>query len=258
MENKMTTNVPSLWPWTMLPNTTFTVDTLLETIPPNGGTPNFGQAFTDCFSNENCSAILLNTQTNAIQLISSREPSYASANTSAIVLAANRNTVCNTPSLFAPYSTYCSQRCVNNEGLCDNFMIPYCKVVPSDPACSCINSTIQNPNCSQFNCIHGGYKTLAMQQYLCPKTINSMSAQNCVQTPGQCDAYMTSYCTNSNSDPSCSCINSTISNPTVNDTNCINSGYQTYAMINPTNWTLIGVVIIVVIIFGFLIYLLMK
>lgn len=74
-------------------------------------------------------------------------------------------------------SEFCKSWCMKNPSICDQAVINYCELNPTDQYCSCIKSPanekgIINPKCVDLQCLKSGYLTTNMQSTNCPSIID--------------------------------------------------------------------------------------
>lgn len=76
----------------------------------------------------------------------------------------------------------CQAACLANPGCCDEMANAYCSGAgKGTPFCSCINSTLSDPQCTDGTCITSGYKNAAMGQVMgskCPPTLVCIQTQS--------------------------------------------------------------------------------
>lgn len=88
----------------------------------------------------------------------------------------------------------CQAPCLATPGSCDAIAQQYCSGAgKGTPFCSCLNSTLQNPQCSDQTCISSGYKTAAMGQVMgskCP----TQCIQQSTTTGGSTSLFNTMNC----------------------------------------------------------------
>jgi hypothetical protein len=85
--------------------------------------------------------------------------------------------------------TWCKNKSVRGNGVCDGLSVAWCKSHPTDPYCACISSPLQdpkigiNPKCNDAACLRGGYMLQNMFATACPD-ITNCTMQNILSNSG--------------------------------------------------------------------------
>jgi hypothetical protein len=242
-------------------NTQFTGGTWSTTNMAGTTDADFAPVILNCLGNyPNCSGIMLYYGSNGAMTWMNATGTMSSGN-EYIITMPNVPTLCNTANIDTMYNPIFSQYCLSyctqteNEGMCDNFMIPYCATAAgqADKKCACINSKVNstgyNPLCVDQICQIYGYRTGGLQSTASqPCEIVDCTTAIQLKAGGNISLNNTNIAQNcgSNQAINTSATNTSVITPVAGRTVTQTQPVQPTTIFTPTN-IIIGIVLILVI-----------